>query len=183
MHLIVGPFSVMTLLAPHIPWLRTRPFLCSSYSWENKSHSTLFPHKPNFPVQMLHGISPGGELLEEPANLHCRDLDPGLKPYENIHTSSAVEDSVMHSIIKQGRKEGHRLGWTNLSMAELRVSLHLCVSDLPSYSWYRNFFTVFLYTVKSHWHCLLPVLVNHLLPVLSHFSRLQSTTKCWHQMS
>lgn len=53
---------------------------------------------------MFHGISPGGELLEEPANLYYRGFDPGLKPYESIHTSSALEDSVSHSIFKT-RKE------------------------------------------------------------------------------
>lgn len=144
MHLIMGPFSVMTLLAPDIPWQRTRPLLCSSYWWENKSYSSLFHHKSCFPVQMFHGISPRGEFLKEPEYLHCR----GLKPYENTHANSAVEDNVTHSFIKQGRKEGHRL-----------------------------------YSIKSHRHCLMPVFVKCLLPVLSHFSSLQTATKCWHQMS
>lgn len=83
---------------------------------------------------MFHGISLGRESLEEATNLLPRDLDPSLKLCENSYTSSAVEDSVTRHITKQGRKEGHGLGYPNLRMAELRVSLCLNVTDVPSHN-------------------------------------------------
>lgn len=72
--------------------------------------------------------------MEEPTHLHPGDLGAALKPYENGHTSSAVEDSVMHLITKQGGKEGRGLGCPSLSMAGLRFSLCLNTTGLPSHN-------------------------------------------------
>lgn len=86
------------------------------------------------------------------------------------------------------RREGR--AWAGLSQSKYGRAK---IFSLPEYhwppftqhSWFRNFFIEFLCSVKCHGHCLLLSASSFLgysqLAVLSHFSRLHTTTKCWHQ--